>query len=56
MVGVEHRMREDGVLAQQVCRQGRVGLSQLLVEGLRSALTPVISLISLAMSSPRFFR
>jgi hypothetical protein len=32
MVRVEYRMREDGVLAQQGGRQGRVGLLQLLVE------------------------
>jgi hypothetical protein len=32
MVRVEYRMRQDGVLAQQGGRQGRVGLPQLLVE------------------------
>ncbi|TLD44182.1 MAG: hypothetical protein FAZ92_03561 [Accumulibacter sp.] len=32
MVGVEHRVRQDGVLAQQRRRQERVGTAQLLVD------------------------
>ena len=40
MVRIENRMREDRVLAQQACRQGRVGLSQLLVEWFEVGVDP----------------